>query len=293
MNDVALDSAELLHRWLNRQLPDAAARWLHDKLAELREHPSDKALFVAIGLAPRKVGKDDLLIRERDLAAAERCRAGWRPVAWSVDQAARLLLLLRAGGDEEQFARRLEQLFATADVGELVTFYRGLPLYPGQPRYLRRATEGVRTNMKAVFEAVAHDNPYPAQQFDDGAWNQMILKALFIGSRLHPISGLERRANRELMRMLCDYAHERWAAGRDVSPELWRCVGAHADDAALADLERVLHTGSERERQAAVLALSVSRHVRAVALLAAVPELAIQVKRAELTWGAVTEQSST
>lgn len=292
MNDVTLDSAELLHRWLNRQLPDAAAGWLQDKLAELREHPSDKTLFLAIGLAPRKVGKDDLLIREEDLAAAERCRTGWRPVAWSVDQAARLLLLLRAGDDEEQFARRLEQLFATADVGELVTFYRGLPLYPGQRRYLRRATEGVRTNMKAVFEAVAHDNPYPAEQFDDGAWNQMIVKALFIGSRLHPIIGLDRRVNPELMRMLCDYAHERWAAGRDVSPELWRCVGPHADDVALADLERVLHAGSERERQAAVLALSTSRHARAAALLATAPELAGQAKRAELTWGTITEQPS-
>ncbi len=139
MNDAALESAELLHRWLNRQLADNAARWLQDKLAELREYPSDKTLFLAIGLAPRKVGKDDLLIREEDLAAAERCRTGWRPVAWSVDQAARLLLLLRAGDDEEQFARRLEQLFATADVGELVTFYRGLPFYPGQRRYLRCA----------------------------------------------------------------------------------------------------------------------------------------------------------
>jgi hypothetical protein len=292
MNDVTLDSAELLHRWLNRQLADGAARWLHDKLGELREHPSDRTFFVAIGLVPRKVGKDDLLIRERDLAAAERCRAGWRPVAWSVDQAARLLLLLRAGGDEEQFARRLEQIFATADVGELVTFYRGLPLYPGQPRYLRRATEGVRTNMKAVFEAVAHDNPYPAEQFDDGAWNQMILKALFIGSRLHPVIGLERRANPELMRMLCDYAHERWAAGRDVSPELWRCVGAHADDAALTDLERVLHTGNERERQAAVLALDASGHLRAAALLNTVPELAGKAKSAELTWDSIIDSVS-
>ena len=38
----------------------------------------------------------------------------------------------------------------------------------------------------------------------------MILKALFIGTALQPIEGLERRWNPDLSRMLCDYAHERW-----------------------------------------------------------------------------------
>ena len=55
--------------------------------------------------------------------------------------------------------------------------------------------------------------------------------------------------------MLCDYAHERWAASRPVSPELWRCVGPHATGAALQDLEKVLKQGTEPERKAAALAL--------------------------------------
>ncbi len=55
--------------------------------------------------------------------------------------------------------------------------------------------------------------------------------------------------------MLCDYAHERWAAGRPVSPELWRCVGPHATGAMLQDLERVLKKGTEPERKAAALSL--------------------------------------
>ncbi len=83
----------------------------------------------------------------------------------------------------------------------------------------------------------------------------MVLKALFVGVALHPIAGLDDRANPALMRMLCDYAHERWAAGRAVSPELWRCVGPHADEAARADLERVLAEGEPGERKAAAWAL--------------------------------------
>ena len=71
-----------------------------------------------------------------------------------------------------------------ATSSELVAFYRGLPLYPDQPRYALRAAEGMRTNMKGVFEAVAHRNPYPGEQFPEPAWNQMVLKALFVGSPL-------------------------------------------------------------------------------------------------------------
>ena len=48
----------------------------------------------------------------------------------------------------------------------------------------------MRSAVKPVFEAIAHRNPYPAEMFEEGAWNQMVLKALFIGSSLAPIRGL-------------------------------------------------------------------------------------------------------
>jgi hypothetical protein len=241
---------------------------------------------------PRRIGKADLTLTAEDLAAAARARPGWRPVGWSVDQAARLALLLNAGSTPERLARRLEQLCTTADIGELVAFYRGLPLYPEPARYVQRAGEGARTNMRAVFEAVAHDNPYPAEQFSESAWNQMVVKALFIGSTLHPVQGLEKRCNPELTRMLCDYAHERWAAGRPVSYELWRCVGRYADDGAVTDLQRVVETGTPLERQAAALALADSPHPGAAALLAGMPDLAARIRAGELSWESLRATSS-
>jgi hypothetical protein len=244
-----------LQYWLDLRLGVDAIRWLRECVAGIAGASSDRDLYRGVSLVSRKLGKAPLALDAAALELARAVRPGWDPSAWTVDQAARVLLLLAACGDGEAFARRLDQLCATADVDELVAFYRGLPVYPDPARHRARAAEGIRSNMKVVFEAVAHRNPYPAEQLPDEAWNQMVLKALFVGSALDPIVGLDGRANAALARMLLDYAHERWSARRPVSPELWRCVGPFAAGAAVADLGRVLDTGSPPERAAAVLAL--------------------------------------
>jgi hypothetical protein len=275
---------DLLRCWLERQLPEAGAAWLGEQLGRLEGEIRDRDLYLALGLVPRKLGKADLDLSDGDLEAAHRARPGWDPRGWSVDQAARILLLLHAGGTGERFAARFIQLCRTADVAEAIAFYRGLPLYPDPERLETQAAEGTRTNMRAVFEAVAHRSPYPKEQFADNRWNHMVLKALFVGSTLQPIQGLDERANPPLARMLCDYAHERWAAGRPVSPELWRCVGPHADAEALGDLQRVLVTGGGAERQAAALALDACPDPNAKALLGSTPDLSAAIERRELSW---------
>lgn len=275
---------ELLVRWLARQLPPEALAWLEKSAAQIRAAGKDADLYMAVSLAARKVGKADVMLSEVDARDAEAARPGWDPRGWSADQAARVGLLLSLDHDPERLSRCLDQLCITADVSELAAFYRGLPLYPDPPRYLARATEGLRTNMKNVFEAIAHRNPYPTEQFPEAAWNQMVLKAVFVGLALWPIAGLDRRANPALARMLRDYAHERWAARRPVSPELWRCVGPYASGAMLQDLGKVLEQGTDPERRAAALALHASRDPAAAALLRRSPELARAAAAGELSW---------
>jgi hypothetical protein len=106
-----------------------------------------------------------------------------------------------------------------------------------RPRHRLRAAEGVRTNMRVVFEAVAHHNPVSAEQLPEDAWNQMVLKALFVGSTLSPDRRSGQPGQCHPGAHAGDYAHERWSAGRQVSPELWRCVGPFASGALLADLD--------------------------------------------------------
>lgn len=272
----------LLHEWLRRQLPPDGLAWLEAQLPRVRDG-GDRELQIALGMAPRRLGKDDLALTEADPARAAAARPGWDPRGWSVDQAARILLLLSAGGPADRFPARFRELCRTADPAEAVAFYRGLPLYPAPERLEAQAAEGLRTNMRAVFEAVAHRSPYPRERFDQGRWNQMVLKALFVGSTLAPIQGLDERANPELALILRDYAHERWAAGRRVSPELWRCVGPFAAATGLDDLRRAAAEGDAAERQAAALALAACPGTEAAALLASLPEAAA-VASGTLTW---------
>ena len=276
--------AELLASWLRRQLPPPASAWLEQTVAQLREANSDRALYLALGTVARRLGKEPLGLKPIDISEAEAARRGWRPQHWSMDAAARVLLLLSDNVAPERFAARLDMICKTAEMGELIAYYEGLPLYPDPARLVARAAEGVRSNIAAVFSAIAHHNPYPAEFFSEPQWNQMVLKALFIGVPLHPIEGLEVRANAQLARMLIDYARERTAAHRPVSPELWRCVGPFLDPATFDDLVPRLASENVWERRAAALALQDCPLPEAAILLARTPALVAELKAGALSW---------
>ena len=284
-----MNPAELLHRWLAARLTPDAAAWLESATARVRGAVGDRELFFAIGEAPRRVGRDPLAPTAAELQDATASRPGWDPRDWTLEGATRVCLLLASSADGATFARRLDTLCNAAEVNELVAFYRGLPLYPEPARYVMRAAEGLRSNIRLVFEAVAHRNPYPSEELAETAWNQMVLKALFVGSRLDRIVGLDARANESLAQMLRDYAHERWAATRVISPELWRCVGPYATGGALNDFRRLLERGTEHERQAAALALASSVHEDARRLLDSHSELAAAVRAGRLDWQALAD----
>jgi len=167
-------------------------------------------------------------------------------------------------GNDADFAARFDSFCTTAEINELIALCRGLPLYPNAALIEPRAREAVRSGMKPVFEAVAHRNPYPRETFAEDAWNQMVVKAFFIGSTLWPIQGLDERANPRLARMLVGLAQERWAAERPVSGELWRCVAPHADDEGVAALAHGWNAGNDRERLAIALALRGAPYPRSL-----------------------------
>lgn len=275
----------LLRAWLERATAKDDLAWLEETCRRVSAEPPGALFFTRFSLAQRRMGKADLNLQAADLLDAQQARDGWDPTGLTTAQAARTLIALSPPSDDlDTWRGALDRLFAAADVGEAVVLYRALPLFPHPLQLVSRCAEGVRTNMRAIFDAVAHRNPFPAERLDEPAWNQMVLKALFVGSQLRPIQRLDERANPRLAQILLDFAHERWAAGRDAPSELWRCVGPFADDRALTDLARVMSQGGEAERQAAALALHRASSPRANEILEAFPDMIDRIAEGALSW---------
>lgn len=127
--------------------------------------------------------------------------------------------LLWAGatlGDRQDAHRRVWAVYRGASQAEQSDLLRGLGALPHPEDFVDLAIDACRTNSQAVFRAIAHDNPYPAQHFPDPAFAQLVLKAMFMDLDVAPILGLERRVTPQLLRMAQDLADERTSAGRPV-----------------------------------------------------------------------------
>jgi hypothetical protein len=268
-----------------------AIEWLKLQRKRIQEDPSALKLFMAFSQASRYFKKNKLNLNKGDLVETDQIVQGFRPDTWDQLQTARTFLLLNfPAKDADHFVHTLDKIFETADLHEQEALYAALPLFP-YPESLRlRAAEGLRTNITSVFDATALDNPYPARYLEEDAWNQMVLKAVFMQRPLYKIIGSDKRANEQLARILVDFAHERWAAGRSVMPELWRFVGPFMTEEFLKDMQREINVGKPLGKSAVLLACSMSEIPAAKKLLEAHPEEKEKIKNGKLTWEKIGRQ---
>jgi len=224
-------------------------------------HKSGQALAAGepfgqrLALASRYAKRRPLELTPEEDGQAQKLLPGWTPAAWNQLELLRIqLVLARPDLEESAFAEDFEGWFRFADEGETCALYRSLPLLPGPERFVWRAAEACRTNMVSVFQALALDSPYPVQYFDDTAWQQLVIKALFLDQPLHRIAGLDRRLTPELTRMALDWAQERSSAGRHYYLGLWLCLGPHQGERVEALLREHWPQADGLEREAMLLA---------------------------------------
>lgn len=194
-------------------LSEDAARWLDD--AEKRIRADGEALAA---LFP---------------AAGRRCGRGPVPgePGWTVDQAVRVRLLraLPAGG--KPLGETLFDLYAHGDAAERLAVLKALPALAADGRLgeagLPIVRDALRTNDTRLIAAAM--GPYTAAHLPGDSYRQAVLKCVFTGVPLSVVAGLDRRRDRELARMLADFAEERLLAGRAVPPDIWPLVEDHPD----------------------------------------------------------------
>ncbi|HEX9298118.1 MAG TPA: EboA domain-containing protein [Thermoanaerobaculia bacterium] len=182
----------------------------------------DERFLLVFSSATRRLGKAAFAPSE---AERERLRAQgihWQVETWGLDELGRAVLLAHAFErlPPARAAQLLENCYARADNRERQAVLRALPFLPDRSRFVPLTVEACRTSVQSIFEAIACENPFPADEFSELAFNQLVLKAFFTGVAMSRIVGLERRLNPELARMAQDYAAERRAAGRSVPADI-------------------------------------------------------------------------
>jgi len=245
----------------------------------------ERALNTTFVLIPRKTGKAVVNISPEQTERLNDAIPGFSADGWGVDRLARAYLLLNLDAtDRDEYFRKIENLFLAAEMSELVALYSALPLLAYPEIWDKRCSEGVRSNIGSVLEAIMYHNPYPAQNLDQNAWNQLVLKAFFTDKDINKIIGIDSRANKGLAYVISDYIHERWAAKREINPNLWRLVGKFIDDKLFEDIKQLFDEGNLIDRRAGALAISQSNYPLAKALLNKYPELVTAIENKSLTW---------
>lgn len=186
--------------------------------------------------------------------------------------------------DSAFYTDKVSNLIQIADISELETFLKFLVVLPQAEDYQFSAVEALRTNITTIFDAISLNNPYPSLYFNEQQWNQMYLKAAFLQRDLGSILEVDKRANKNLMRIISDYAHERWAASREIDPEIWRPVSQFLDGTVCNDIGKLFASGNLYENRAAALCCYYSNAKEAWELLEKHHELKNQVASGQLTW---------
>ncbi|MFB9837463.1 EboA domain-containing protein [Actinoallomurus acaciae] len=201
-----------LREVLDARLTASGAQWL-DAAAEriAADAGAIRPLFPAVG---RHCGRGPL-----DAEADEH--------GWTVDDAARALLLPRLPLTGPALAREVGDLYRYGDAAEKRGVLRGLHLLDLGDEALPLVHDALRTNDTRLIAAAL--GPYGAAHLDPHAYRHGVLKCVFTGVPLAAVAGLRERRDAELARMFTAFARERVAAGRTVPADVWLVTDPEED----------------------------------------------------------------
>ncbi len=276
------NSINSLSKLFEHNLTTDSKGWLSTKVEEIIVERSTKKLYLTYTLCSSKIDKTRI---DFDGFEQDSIVNHLRIKNANTLELARIFLLIKILEVEHVFFKdKVVNLIQVADTQELETFLNYLILLPNAKDFIFVAVEALRTNIATVFDAIALDNPYPSLYFNEQQWNQMYLKAAFMKRDLSRIVAVDQMGNQDLSRIISDYAHERWAASRDIDPEFWRPVSNSIIETILEDIKRLFNSDNVQENRAAALVCFYADKKEAQQLLKKYPALEKQLKNGSLTW---------
>ena len=221
-----------------RATPEGLA-WLREASAAVAADAT--AVRTRFPMAGRKVGRGPL---EEGADPADL-------FTWTIDDAARVLLLVATG---EAAEGELAELYRYGDAAERRGVLRALPFLDLGDRGLGLTDDAIRTNDTRLIAAAL--GPYATEHLPDAAYDQAVLKCVFVGVPITGVDGVPARVTPDGARMLAAFVHERVAAGRDVPAEVWIVIDKYPHAEEIAAIEAELDSEFEDRRAAAQRALS-------------------------------------
>jgi hypothetical protein len=215
----------LFHSIIKSSVDSETLTWLHEKVDLANGNEPFSKFVIAFSIVSRKVPKTEVTISDQDRDTINEVIPNFSISKWSLKKLCRVWLIMQIdAGDRASYIKKIEELFRDADMNELATLYAALPVLAYPEQWEKQCAEGIRSNIGYVLDAVIMDNPYPAENLNEDAWNQLVMKGIFTDKDVSRVIGLEKRVNKNLVKILRDYADERNAAGRTTNPILWDIV---------------------------------------------------------------------
>jgi len=275
----------------------AAAEWseLVKQVNQLASDPQPNTLAKVFTAIPRTIrsADKDLRITFDETVPVNSDQLPLLVKDWPLARLVRVWVLMNLPALEQQaYVSLIDRLFKYGEMEELAALYAALPVYHYPAAWKLRCTEGIRSNMAPVRQAIMLNNHYPSRFLDEGAWNQLVLKAFFTDEDIPQIIGLKTRNNAALAGALVDYAYELHAAKRNIHPFLWILVAPFLDDRAYRLMEQLIQESEHRPtRKAIAYAFSASSFAPAADFISQNSELTDLLDTAGTPWDGWLDQT--
>ncbi|REE95022.1 EboA domain-containing protein [Thermomonospora umbrina] len=190
-----------LHHRLTEILSPSAMAWLEEACEAVGPFPSTVLYFSATaglqcGQAPLGPDLDP----------------------WTVDDAARTLILTSLRLEGPPLAETIETVYRRGDDAERRAVLRALPLLPIGADLLHLVKEALNTGNPRLIAAAL--GPYAAEHLDQPAWRDGVFACLLLGIPLIMVADLHRRIDPDLIVVFGDHAAQYRAADRPVPADL-------------------------------------------------------------------------